>query len=89
MLREMQNRIVVDSDVLVGRPIIRGTRIGVEHILELMANGWSEANILKDYPNKPMTKRSRLWQQTLQDQDSPVQFYCAYTDSIRMMSPAL
>jgi uncharacterized protein (DUF433 family) len=44
-------RIVVDPKVLVGKPVIRGTRISVELILDLMANGWSEAEILDGYPH--------------------------------------
>ncbi|NJL60037.1 MAG: DUF433 domain-containing protein [Desulfobacteraceae bacterium] len=45
------NRIVVDPKILVGKPIIRGTRLSVDFILDLMAQGWSEAEILRNYPN--------------------------------------
>lgn len=45
-----RQRIVVDSKILVGKPVIRGTRIAVEFIMELLANGWSEEQILKNYP---------------------------------------
>lgn len=44
-------RIVADPRVLVGKPVIRGTRISVELILDLMANGWTEAEILDNYPH--------------------------------------
>jgi uncharacterized protein (DUF433 family) len=43
-------RITLDPAVLVGKPIVRGTRIAVELILELLAEGWSEASILENYP---------------------------------------
>jgi uncharacterized protein (DUF433 family) len=43
-------RIAVDSDVMAGKPIIRGTRLAVEFILELLAAGQSEEEILTNYP---------------------------------------
>lgn len=43
-------RIVVDPQILVGKPIIKGTRISVEFVLELLANGWTYEEILKEYP---------------------------------------
>ena len=43
-------RIVLDPKVLVGKPIIRGTRLSVEFVIGLMADGWSEAEILANYP---------------------------------------
>lgn len=43
-------RIILDPDILVGKPVIRGTRLAVEFILELMAAGWSTADILASYP---------------------------------------
>lgn len=43
--------IISDKEILLGKPIIKGTRISVELILELFENGWSEENILKNYPH--------------------------------------
>jgi uncharacterized protein (DUF433 family) len=43
--------IVVDPKVMVGKPIIRGTRITVEFILERMAAGDSVENLLDAYPH--------------------------------------
>ena len=43
-------RIVVDFAVLAGKPVVRGTRLSVDFIIGLMADGWSEADILKNYP---------------------------------------
>ena len=45
-----QERIVVDPQILVGKPVIRGTRLAVELIVDLLAQGWSEEEILKNYP---------------------------------------
>ena len=42
--------ITTDPGVLVGKPILAGTRLSVEFILELIAEGWSEADILRNYP---------------------------------------
>jgi len=43
-------RITLDPDVLVGKPIIRGTRLSVEFIIGLMAESWTEADIIEEYP---------------------------------------
>ena len=43
-------RIVVDSQVLAGQPTVRGTRLAVEFVVDLLAQGWSEADILRSYP---------------------------------------
>ncbi len=45
-----QGRIVVDPAVLAGKPVVKGTRLAVEFIIELLAQGWSEAEILRNYP---------------------------------------
>jgi len=45
-----QDRIVLDPEVLVGKPIIKGTRLAVEFIIELLAQGWSREDIMKNYP---------------------------------------
>lgn len=42
--------IVSDKEILLGKPTIRGTRISVELILELLSTGWTEGMILKSYP---------------------------------------
>jgi uncharacterized protein (DUF433 family) len=43
-------RIIVDTEILAGKPVLRGTRIAVELILELLAAGQSEHDILSNYP---------------------------------------
>jgi uncharacterized protein (DUF433 family) len=46
----LSERIVVDPQVLAGKPVIRGTRLAVEFILDLLAAGQSENEILASYP---------------------------------------
>jgi uncharacterized protein (DUF433 family) len=43
-------RITLDPKVLAGKPVVRGTRLSVEFVIGLMAEGWSEADILANYP---------------------------------------
>ena len=43
------DRIVLNPRVMVGKPIIRGTRLTVEYILNLLAHGATEAEILAEY----------------------------------------
>jgi len=43
-------RIVVDRRVMGGKAVVRGTRISVDFILELLANGWSIDDIVREYP---------------------------------------
>jgi uncharacterized protein (DUF433 family) len=45
--------IVSDVGILGGKPCIRGTRISVEFVLELLASGASQSDILKNYPHIP------------------------------------
>jgi uncharacterized protein (DUF433 family) len=46
----IKERIVVNPEILVGEAIIKGTRVAVEFILDLLANDWSYETILKNYP---------------------------------------
>jgi uncharacterized protein (DUF433 family) len=43
-------RIVVDPGIVAGKPVIRGTRLSVEFILDLLAAGQSEPEVLHNYP---------------------------------------
>jgi len=45
-----RDRITIDPKVLVGKPIIKGTRIAVEFVINLLAQGWSESEIVRNYP---------------------------------------
>jgi uncharacterized protein (DUF433 family) len=44
------SRITLDPNLLTGKPVVRGTRLSVEFVLGLMAEGWSEADIFANYP---------------------------------------
>ena len=44
------DRIVLDPAVLAGKPVVRGTRLSVEFVIGLLADGWSEAEVLANYP---------------------------------------
>src|SRR5262249_42469453 len=50
MTMDWRDRITVDPQVLVGKPIVRGTRLSVEFIIGLFAQGWIEAQVLENYP---------------------------------------
>jgi len=45
-----QDHITVDPGVLVGKPVIKGTRIAAEFIVNLLSQGWTESDILVSYP---------------------------------------
>ncbi len=46
-----EGRIIIDPKILVGKPVIRGTRIAVEFVVDLLAEGWSNQQILSNYPH--------------------------------------
>lgn len=48
--RALLRRIALDPSVLAGKPIVRGTRISVEHVLSLLAAGWSARTIGREHP---------------------------------------
>jgi uncharacterized protein (DUF433 family) len=45
-----EDRIEARTDVLTGKPVIKGTRLAVDFIVGLLAQGWTEAQILENYP---------------------------------------
>ena len=47
---ELLQRVVVDPKVMVGKPVIRGTRLTVDYVLNLLAHGATEDEILQEYP---------------------------------------
>ena len=46
---DWRDRIVIDPAILVGKPIIRGTRISVEFVVDLLGRGWTTDDILEEY----------------------------------------
>ena len=49
-MEELLDRIVVNPDILVGKPVIKGTRVAVYLIVELVAAGMTTKQIIKEYP---------------------------------------
>ena len=49
-MNNWKDRITVDPDILVGKPIIKGTRISVELLMGRLADGWTMEQILESYP---------------------------------------
>lgn len=45
-----QNYLHADPTILAGKPVVRGTRLSIDFLLELLANGWREETILHEYP---------------------------------------
>jgi uncharacterized protein (DUF433 family) len=45
-----QKHIEINPQILVGKPIIKGTRLSVEFLLDLLANNWTVEQILENYP---------------------------------------
>jgi uncharacterized protein (DUF433 family) len=50
-MEDLLNRIIIDPEILVGKPVIKGTRIPVYLIIEFLANGLTEEEVLDEYPS--------------------------------------
>jgi uncharacterized protein (DUF433 family) len=50
-MKNLLDKIILDPKIMVGKPIIKGTRITVQHILGLLAQGATMEEILKEYPH--------------------------------------
>ena len=50
MEKEIMRRIVIDPKVMVGKPVIKGTRVPVYEIVLRVAQGWTFEDIIEDYP---------------------------------------
>lgn len=44
------SHIILDPGILAGKPVVRGTRLSVEFIIGLLADGWTQSDILQNYP---------------------------------------
>ncbi len=49
-MTDWRARIVADEKVLGGKPVIKGTRLAVEFVIDLLAQGWTETQIVENYP---------------------------------------
>lgn len=48
---DWRSHIHSDPEILLGKPVVKGTRLSVEFILRLFAAGWTEQQVLENYPN--------------------------------------
>ena len=48
---KLNKRIIINPEVMVGKPVIKGTRIPVDTVVRLLAQGITQEEILEDYPN--------------------------------------
>jgi len=48
---KLLNRITVNPKIMAGKPVIKGTRVPVEQVLRLLAQGITPEQILNDYPH--------------------------------------
>jgi uncharacterized protein (DUF433 family) len=46
-----KEHIISDKNILLGKPTIKGTRLSIEHLVDLFAQGWSEQQVLENYPS--------------------------------------
>lgn len=46
----VKDRVAIDPDVLGGKPVVRGTRLSVEFVIGLLAEGWTHDEIKNEYP---------------------------------------
>jgi uncharacterized protein (DUF433 family) len=73
-MEEIADRIVIDPGILSGKPVVKGTRIPVYLIIELLASGMTEGEILSQYPSlrKEGIKASLLYaSKCLQNEETP------------------
>lgn len=61
MPNDLLDRVVIDPDIMVGKPIVRGTRIPVELLVRMLSQGIPEAEILREYPRFSRKTSVRRW----------------------------
>lgn len=49
-MNDWRRRIEANPDILAGKPVVKGTRLSVSFLLGLFAAGWSEEQVLENYP---------------------------------------
>ena len=47
---DWRERIEINPEVMTGKPVIKGTRLTVDHVIELLAEGWTVDQIITEYP---------------------------------------
>ena len=64
-----KRRIDLDPKIMVGKPVIKGTRIAVEFVVELLAEGWTHEQILKNYSQ--LADEDTPWHRVLRANGTP------------------
>jgi uncharacterized protein (DUF433 family) len=49
-MQQWRDYIALDPAILVGKPVVKGTRVSVEQILDHLAAGWSFEDVTDNYP---------------------------------------
>ncbi|MFI5386055.1 MAG: DUF433 domain-containing protein [Fimbriimonadales bacterium] len=57
-----EEHISVDQKVLVGKPVVKGTRLSVEFLLGLFGNGWNEERVLMEFPQLTQEQLQAVFQ---------------------------
>ncbi len=47
---DWKDYIITNEEILAGKPVIKDTRLSVEHVINLLADGWTEDQLIKNYP---------------------------------------
>ena len=47
---DWKEKITINPEIMLGKPVIKGTRLTVEFIIGLLAHGWTEQSIMENYP---------------------------------------
>jgi uncharacterized protein (DUF433 family) len=58
---DYRDRIVIDSEILVGKPVVKGSRLSVDFLLGLLAQGWTESEILRNFPGLEREDLHACW----------------------------
>lgn len=57
-----QTYVHAEPTILAGKPVVRGTCLSVDFLLELVANGWREETMLQEYPQLTSEARQAIFQ---------------------------
>ena len=50
-MKSFLDKIIIDAHIMAGKPVIKGTRITVQYILDLLAQGITTEEIIQEYPH--------------------------------------
>jgi uncharacterized protein (DUF433 family) len=79
---EQQDRVVADPNILDGKPVVKGTRVAVDFIIDLLAHGWEESNILRNYPGLTHEDIAACLEYKVLLEESDEGGYTAYVSSL-------